>query len=76
VPLGDAEDADHAITAARRAFDGGTWSGMTPRQRGQILLKAADLLRGRVGESGYGRENGSGSLDTYLRTKSVVLNLA
>lgn len=31
---------------------------------------------GGVGESGYGRENGPEGLDTYLSTKSVVLNLA
>ncbi|HEY6793435.1 MAG TPA: aldehyde dehydrogenase family protein [Kineosporiaceae bacterium] len=31
---------------------------------------------GGVGQSGYGRENGPEGLDAYLRTKSVVVNLA
>jgi acyl-CoA reductase-like NAD-dependent aldehyde dehydrogenase len=50
VALGDTEDVDRAVGAARSAFDGGAWSGMTPRQRGQVLLKAADLLRSRADE--------------------------
>jgi acyl-CoA reductase-like NAD-dependent aldehyde dehydrogenase len=47
VALGDAEDVDRAVGTARRAFDGGIWSGMTPRQRGEIPLKAAGPLRSR-----------------------------
>jgi acyl-CoA reductase-like NAD-dependent aldehyde dehydrogenase len=31
---------------------------------------------GGTGASGYGRENGPEGLDAYLRTKSVVVNLA
>jgi acyl-CoA reductase-like NAD-dependent aldehyde dehydrogenase len=45
-----AEDVDRAVGAARRAFDTGTWSGMTPRQRGAVLFRAADLLRRRADE--------------------------
>jgi acyl-CoA reductase-like NAD-dependent aldehyde dehydrogenase len=39
-------DVDAAVTAARRAFDEGTWWPGTPaRQRGRILLNAADIVR-------------------------------
>ena len=39
-------DVDAAVTAARRAFDEGTcWPGTPARQRGRILLNAADIVR-------------------------------
>jgi acyl-CoA reductase-like NAD-dependent aldehyde dehydrogenase len=39
-------DVDAAVSAARRAFDEGTWWPGTPaRQRGRILLNAADIVR-------------------------------
>jgi acyl-CoA reductase-like NAD-dependent aldehyde dehydrogenase len=45
VPDADAADVERASSAARSAFDDGSWSGMHPRDRGRILLRAADLLR-------------------------------
>jgi aldehyde dehydrogenase (NAD+) len=42
------EDLDRAVAAARRAFDGGPWAAMKPRQRGRILLRAAELLLSRA----------------------------
>lgn len=44
MPRGTAEDATDAITAARRAFDDGLWSGLAPAARKAILLKWADLI--------------------------------
>jgi acyl-CoA reductase-like NAD-dependent aldehyde dehydrogenase len=38
-------DADRAVTAARRVFDAGSWSGIAPRQRKHVLLRFADLIR-------------------------------
>jgi acyl-CoA reductase-like NAD-dependent aldehyde dehydrogenase len=38
-------DVDRAVAAARRAFDAGVWSGITPRQRKNVMLKLADLVR-------------------------------
>ena len=38
------EDAEQAIAAARRSFDAGSWTGMTPAQRGKILWRIADLM--------------------------------
>ncbi|AJW97899.1 MULTISPECIES: aldehyde dehydrogenase [Burkholderia] len=40
-----AEDVDAAVAAARRAFDGGGWSGLAPRERRTILLRFAAALR-------------------------------
>jgi 4-guanidinobutyraldehyde dehydrogenase / NAD-dependent aldehyde dehydrogenase len=40
----DAADVDLAVTAARRAFDRGTWSHQPPRERKRVLLRFAELL--------------------------------
>jgi acyl-CoA reductase-like NAD-dependent aldehyde dehydrogenase len=40
------EDVDGAVRAARRTFDeGGWWPGTPPRDRGRILLRAAEIVR-------------------------------
>ena len=44
VAEGDREDVDRAVKAARRAFESGPWSRMTPSQRGRIVWKIGDLL--------------------------------
>ncbi len=38
-------DVDRAVAAARRAFDGGKWSGMQPFARGKYLRAIADGIR-------------------------------
>lgn len=35
---------DRAVASARVAFEGGSWSGLSPRARGRILLRLADLI--------------------------------
>lgn len=44
VPLGDKADIDLAVAAARRAFDSGPWSRMSPGERSRIVWKLGDLL--------------------------------
>ncbi|GAV78754.1 Aldedh domain-containing protein, partial [Cephalotus follicularis] len=44
VAEGDAEDINHAVSAAREAFDEGPWPRMTAYERSLILLRFADLL--------------------------------
>src|SRR5438132_8624757 len=46
------EDLDRAVAAARAAFESGPWAEMKPRQRGRILMKAAELLATRAEEFG------------------------
>ncbi len=43
--LATASDAEAAVGAARRAFDGGGWSRKTPLERAEILLELADLIQ-------------------------------
>ena len=42
----DAREAevDHAVAAARRAFDSGPWPRLAPTDRGRVLLRVAELL--------------------------------
>ena len=44
VAEGDAEDINRAVRAARRAFDDGPWSRMTPSDRGRLIWKIGDLI--------------------------------
>lgn len=45
VPKAGASDVNRAVDAARRAFDDGRWSTVAPRARGQVLIRAAALMR-------------------------------
>ena len=44
VAEGDTVDIDLAVQAARRAFDDGPWSRMTPSERGRIIWRIGDLI--------------------------------
>src|SRR3984893_17860007 len=46
------EDLDRAVAAARRALESGPWAAMKPRQRGRILMRAAELLLSRAEQFG------------------------
>ena len=50
VSEGDAADIDLAVSAARRAFDDGPWSRMTPSDRGRIIWRIGDLISERLEE--------------------------
>ncbi|MFF7640491.1 aldehyde dehydrogenase family protein [Streptomyces canus] len=45
-----AADVDAAVRAAREAFDGGAWSGLSGRERGRILQRVAELIRENADE--------------------------
>jgi phenylacetaldehyde dehydrogenase len=44
VAEGDREDVDRAVATARRAFEEGPWSRMTPSERGRAIWKLGDLI--------------------------------
>lgn len=48
VAAGDAGDVDRAVQAARRAFDDKRWRGKSPMERGDILVRWADLCLARA----------------------------
>lgn len=45
VPRCSREDMDHAVRAARIAFESGKWPKMTSSDRGRLLFKIAQLIR-------------------------------
>jgi acyl-CoA reductase-like NAD-dependent aldehyde dehydrogenase len=45
VAAASAADVDAAVRAARDAFDDGTWSGLSGRERGRVLHRVAELIR-------------------------------
>ncbi len=50
VPESSVEDVNRAVAAAREAFDGGRWSGLTPGGRAAILEKLASLVEAHAAE--------------------------
>lgn len=50
MPDATVTDVDAAVSAARRAFDGGDWRRATPQERGQVLFKLAAIVRARSTE--------------------------
>ena len=50
LPSGAREDAERAVEAANRAFEGGAWPRLHARDRGKILLRMAEAIRDRVDE--------------------------
>ncbi|MFZ0523824.1 MAG: aldehyde dehydrogenase family protein, partial [Candidatus Acidiferrales bacterium] len=47
---GDKEDIDHAVKAARAAFDTGAWSKISHSERGRMIWRLADLLEKHLEE--------------------------
>lgn len=47
---GGVEDIDRAVAVARRTFDSGVWSKMSPSDRGACLVRFADLIESHTQE--------------------------
>ena len=50
VAEGGKDDVERAVVAARRAFESGPWKKITPRERGRLLYKLADLIEQHIDE--------------------------
>ena len=48
VPQGKAEDVDHAVKAAGKAFE--TWRKVSPRDRGKSMLKIGEVMEARAND--------------------------
>jgi len=42
--IGHAQDIDHAVASARKTFESGCWSALSPAKRSQILMDWANLI--------------------------------
>src|ERR1700681_1179382 len=50
VPAGDKADIDAAVAAARRAFEAGPWSRISPADRSRLVWRLGDLLEQHADE--------------------------
>ena len=46
--VGSTRDIDAAVSAARKAFDSGSWSGLTGEERGQFIKRISDGINKRA----------------------------
>ena len=74
VAEGGAADVDRAVAAARACFESDAWRGLAPRERGQILARAADLLQSRLEEFAAleTRQNGKVLFESKIETAMSV----
>src|SRR5277367_5561584 len=49
-PAGDKADVDLAVKAARRAFETGPWSRISPANRSRLVWRLGDLLEKHIDE--------------------------
>ena len=50
VPEADATDVDHAVAAAREAFDRGPWRSMVPAEKARLLWRLGQLIDEHIDE--------------------------
>lgn len=70
VAMAGTEDLDRAVSAARKAFDQNSWSGMSPFERGKLLRKIADGILARLDEIAEIETRNSGK--TIANSKNEV----
>jgi len=63
-------DVDRAVAAARRAFDSGVWSSLSPSDRAARLIELADLVQSSIAELAFIEALDSGGV--VARTSSDV----
>jgi phenylacetaldehyde dehydrogenase len=73
VPEAESEDVDRAVHAARRAFDEGPWSKMSPSQRGRLLTKLSDLIEQNLEQFAELESMDNGKPVTVARAADVPL---
>lgn len=75
VPAGESADVDHAVQAARRAFESGEWPRHRPVDRERLLLKLADLLEANAQEFAELEALDNGKPVTMARHVDVALSV-
>lgn len=65
------QEADRAVAAARRAFDEGPWTALKPRERGRILLRAAELMREHLEDFAWLESRHTGKPLTFTHQMDV-----
>jgi phenylacetaldehyde dehydrogenase len=73
VAEGDREDIHRAVSAARRAFDGGPWRKMTPSERGRLIHRLGDLIEAHREEFAQLESLDNGKPLTVARVADIPL---
>ena len=73
VAEGDAEDIRRAVAAARKAYESGPWSKLTPSQRGKLLWRVAELIEEHAEELALLETLDNGKPIRYSRGGDVPL---
>jgi acyl-CoA reductase-like NAD-dependent aldehyde dehydrogenase len=71
VPTAEASDVDRAVRMARRAFDEGPWSRITPSERGRLLYRLAESIEAHADELALLDTQDMGKPYTHARDHDV-----
>jgi len=72
VALGDREDVNRAVLAARTAFESGEWPQLLPSQRAKLLWRLADLIESHADELAELESLDNGKPVTYAKFVDVA----
>ena len=72
VPAGEKADIDRAVAAARRAFDSGPWSRLSPAERSRMVWRLGDLLEKYADEFAEIESLDNGKPVTNARSSDVA----
>jgi betaine-aldehyde dehydrogenase len=75
IAAASAEDVDAAAQAASDAFEDGRWSGLTPGQRSDILMRLADLMAAEAEELAQLESRNTGKPITMARDFDVAFSI-
>src|ERR1700694_1824628 len=73
VAEGNSAEVDRAVTAARKAFEGGPWRTLTASERGRLIWKLADLIEAHLEEFAQLESLDNGKPLTVSRAADVPL---
>lgn len=75
MPRGSSKDIDFAVRCADEAFNYGEWSKISPRERGKLLYKLADLMEKHKNELAIIESIDSGAVYTLALKTHVGMSI-
>lgn len=72
VAKGTSEDADHAVKAAREAFDQGNWKNMKPKERANVLYAISNKIADHAEELAYLEAISSGGTVRRIGSNDIL----